>query len=363
VERAGRRLARERCTQPSELREEPGYPPEGPDLRGLKGNHVDLLLLAGDLPRGITYAEVAASYLGCPSCVTIGNHEGYQGDLLSLVPALRDAAAGTRGRVRFLEKERGDFTIQGRRLAVLGAALWTDYRVNGDEQAAMIAAGQALTDHRLIRYGSHRFTPVQARAIHHDTRAWLRREVERARQEADVVVVVTHHDRFRMPTRHSTGAASSRPLSCRTRDRKSSNGSRAFGFGGTRTTRCGTGSATELVSAQRGYIGSEEGADSRPKFLAMVSFQLNRLGFYLSLPTDKPSDALRTAIDKFQHSLNAEPTGILTMGQWEELGKRTSYFWPQRITLGSKYVIVLDGLVSLKGTPRMRRRLHSSEAA
>jgi hypothetical protein len=246
VERAERRLARERCTQPSELREEPGYPPEGPDLRGLKGNHVDLLLLAGDLhigTRGITDAEAAASYLGCPSCVTIGNHEGYQGDPLSLVPALRGAAAGTRGRVRFLEKERGDFTIQGRRLAVLGAALWTDYRVNGDEQAAMIAAGQALTDHRLIRYGSHRFTPVQARAIHHDTRAWLRREVERARQEADVVVVVTHHGPI--PDANPPQYRGGELVPAFVSDLRSEilEWQPDLWFGGTRTTRCGTGSA------------------------------------------------------------------------------------------------------------------------
>ena len=278
IERSARRgdssMAAEALRRRAELREEPGHPTEGPDLRDLKANRVNLLLLAGDIDigtRGVTYAEVAASYVGCPSCVTIGNHEGYQGDPLSLIPALRDAAARTSGRVSFLEKERADFTIQGRRLAVLGAALWTDYRVNGDEQAAMIAAGQALTDHHLIHHGIHRFTPAQARAIHHEARDWLSREAMRARDEADVVVIMTHHAPIpdANPLQYRGGELAPAFVSD-LREEILEWQPDVWVWGHTHFSMRDRIGRTELVSAQRGYVGIEAGADSFAPELVLV---------------------------------------------------------------------------------------------
>ena len=40
-----------------------------------------------------------------------------------------------------------------RRVAILGATLWTDYRVNGSEVLSMEIARRLLNDHRLIGYG------------------------------------------------------------------------------------------------------------------------------------------------------------------------------------------------------------------
>jgi hypothetical protein len=81
IERSARRgdssVAAEALRLRAELRQEPGHPAEGPDLRGVKAIGVDLLLLAGDIHVGvhaIAYAEAAASYHNCPSCVTVGNH-------------------------------------------------------------------------------------------------------------------------------------------------------------------------------------------------------------------------------------------------------------------------------------------------
>jgi hypothetical protein len=53
----------------AQMRAEPGHPDQGPDLRGLKAEHVDLLLLPGDIHVGtaaIAYADAAARYLECP---------------------------------------------------------------------------------------------------------------------------------------------------------------------------------------------------------------------------------------------------------------------------------------------------------
>jgi hypothetical protein len=181
---------------------------------------------------------------------------------LKLIRDLRDAVERTSCRVRFLENERADFVVQGRRLAVLGAALWTDYRVNGDEQAAMIAAGQALTDHRLIRYGKRRFAPVHARAIHHETREWLGREARRARDEADTVVIMTHHAPIpdANPPQYRGGKLAPAFVSDLRQEILDWQPD-VWVWGHTHYSMRGKLGRTELVSAQRGYIGTEEGAE------------------------------------------------------------------------------------------------------
>ena len=98
-----------------ELASEPGHP-DGPDFREIKALGVDLLLLPGDVHvglGGVTYADAAARYLGCPCCYLVGNHDSYHGDLLDLIPAAREASARTGGRVTFLEMDRADFDLHG----------------------------------------------------------------------------------------------------------------------------------------------------------------------------------------------------------------------------------------------------------
>lgn len=155
-----------------------------------------MLLLPGDIHvgwKGIVYANAAARYVGCPVYVCCGNHEAYHSDLSRLIPALRSEATNTGGLVTFLEQDRADIELHGRRLVLLGATLWTDYEVNGDAAFAMVAARQAMSDHRLISHGGAAFTPEVARQIHLNTRAWLAREAARTRDEGDLLVVMTHH--------------------------------------------------------------------------------------------------------------------------------------------------------------------------
>lgn len=253
----------------TELRETPGHPEQGPDLRNLKG--VDLLLLAGDIrlgTAGIAYADAAARYLGCPVYACCGNHEPYGFDLLQLIPALRQAAKLTDGRVTFLEKERVNVEVGWRRVAILGALLWTDYRVNGDERMGMLHAGRALNDHCLISYGRHRFTPAQARSIHFDTRAWLGDEIPRARDQVDVVIVVTHHAPIpdANPPQYRGGELSPAFVS----DMRSEIlqwQPDLWVWGHTHYSMRDRIGQTECASAQRGYLGIDEGAD---RFVPMV---------------------------------------------------------------------------------------------
>lgn len=245
----------------AELWAEPGHPRQGPDLRSLKTQQVDLLLLPGDIRIGseaIVYADAAARYLGCPAYVCCGNHEAYRSDLLRLMPALRSAAANSGGRVTFLERDRTDIEFHGRRVAILGATLWTDYEVNGDAAFAMMAAEQALNDHRLIMYGGSVFTPELARQIHLETRAWLAREATRARDEGNFVIIMTHHAPIpdANPPRYEGGElapAFVSDLRSEILDWKPD----LWVWGHTHFSMEDQLGGTKLSSAQRGYIGIE----------------------------------------------------------------------------------------------------------
>jgi predicted phosphodiesterase len=168
----------------------------GPRFDALVGL-ADLVVLAGDIDnklRGISYAQLVASYVGVPVVYVAGNHEFYGTDL-GLVSHLRDTAELAEG-VRFLDNERADFEVRGRRVAVFGTTLWTDFRVLGHERTAeaIAEARTRMSDYELIRSAvpGWRLDPVDTIAEHHLSRAWLDQEL--ASVEPDVTaVVVTHH--------------------------------------------------------------------------------------------------------------------------------------------------------------------------
>lgn len=270
VERAARRgdssRAADALRRRAELRNESGHPERGPDLRGLKASGVDLLLLPGDIhlgTDGIAYADAAAQYLGCRVCTSIGNHECYRHDLLRLLPKLRQTAAGTDGRVSFLERDRVDITVRDRRAVVLGATLWTDYTVNGNKPLAMLVAEEQMNDHRLIRYRGKRFSPGHAQALHAGTRDWLGREAPRARAEADVVVIMTHHaPLLEANPPHYRGGALAPAFVSDLRQEILEWQPDVWVWGHTHFSLQTQVGRTKCVSAQRGYIGDEDGADT-----------------------------------------------------------------------------------------------------
>lgn len=246
------------------LHAEPGHPQLGPDLRALKAERPDLLMLPGDIDigmRGIDYADAVARYLEAPVIYVCGNHEAYRHDLAQLVPALRRRAAETDGRVIFLEQERADFQIRGCRLAVLGATLWTDYRLIGDQVAAMGRAARALNDHNLIAYDGRRCMPQDELALHEATRTWLAEAIPAARRDSDRVVVATHHgplpdanaEEYRGDPLSPAFTSDLRPEI----DRWAPD---LWVWGHTHFSTETTLGRTRLVSAQRGYLGSEPGA-------------------------------------------------------------------------------------------------------
>ncbi len=153
----------------------------------------DLVVLAGDIGWGPEGVRWIADHLGGrPAVYVAGNREHWRHcPGCDPVEALR-AAAATVPSLRFLQDERAEFTIGGRALRVLGATLWTDYRLEGDPAAAMAAAEAAMPDYRNGRGSDgHRLTAAQVAAWNAASVAFLSREL--ACPYAGTTVVATHH--------------------------------------------------------------------------------------------------------------------------------------------------------------------------
>jgi len=250
-----------------------GHPDVGPMLGHLRGEGVDLVVLAGDIDledHGIAYADRVASFLGVPVVYVMGNHEAYGADLDILVPNLRMAAQATGGRVVFLENDSTVFEIRGRRIHLLGCCLFTDYRLNGNGEAdvalAMHDAGSGLNDHFHIRMRGSLFSPAMAREIHGGSRAWLARETARIRSEEGKeaeIVVVTHH--APIPEANAPNYRGNRLAPAFASDLRAEIADwrpTAWIWGHTHWTMEATIGPTKLYSSQRGYVCVEPGAES-----------------------------------------------------------------------------------------------------
>lgn len=133
----------------------------------------DLLILAGDISVGqgaLYYRDRCADKLGIPVVFVPGNHEYYGSDFDEMRAKLLKGGA----------LDRGTTEVNGKRIAA--CTLWTDYKISGDQAAAMFACENALNDHRLIQG----LTPERALEEHKESRAFL------AANPADIIV--THHN-------------------------------------------------------------------------------------------------------------------------------------------------------------------------
>lgn len=99
----------------------------------------DVVVLAGDIGTGVRGIEWAVhAFRGRPVVYVLGNHEFYRAGWDSLIVQARTAAAGTH--VHVLEDDAVD--IGGVRF--LGATLWTDFEIFGQERRiASMTSGQA----------------------------------------------------------------------------------------------------------------------------------------------------------------------------------------------------------------------------
>lgn len=161
----------------------------------------DVIILAGDIGtfrRGhvgnaIEYANDLAVD-GRHVVLVPGNHEYY----LTTFRETRARAISDEddGGPAITVMDRGDLQLRTQKgnLRILGATLWTDYMVSGDQTAAMMAAYDCIADHRLIQKTEkhpYRFVPQDALDEHNLSRQWLKDKL--AEPFDGQTIIVTHH--------------------------------------------------------------------------------------------------------------------------------------------------------------------------
>ncbi|MFH6784876.1 MULTISPECIES: metallophosphoesterase family protein [Methylobacterium] len=159
----------------------------------------DLAVCAGDVADGLTRRSIPwlREYVVPRARATVyvpGNHDFWRTRLPDEIAAARDDAIAAC--IRMLDCGQC-FIFEG--IQIIGATLWTDYRITGNRSMALSIAGDrqgGMRDHRLIQMRDSRgtpapFRPLAAEALHREHRA----RIERALAEpwSGTRIVVTHH--------------------------------------------------------------------------------------------------------------------------------------------------------------------------
>ena len=154
----------------------------------------DAVILAGDIDTGSrAVAWAATAFAGLPVLYVHGNHEGYGHHLDKVRQELRAACAATPN-VHFLDADTHVITDPaGNAVRFLGATLWTDFRLLGDDtrQAAMRDAEAVMNDYKRIRLANMGFRKLRAAdtaMFHAQQKAWLARELAQPFEGRTVVI-------------------------------------------------------------------------------------------------------------------------------------------------------------------------------
>jgi predicted phosphohydrolase len=153
-------------------------------------DETDLIIVAGDTMEGVDGIDWVDKF-GKPAVYVAGNHEYYRRNIEETELALRRHAKESQ-HVTFLNNDRYDY----KNIRILGTTLWTDYRLEHNEQQAISDANGLLMDHRVITTiagGPRRrlFMAEDAQKVHYRSREWLERELSKPHDGP--TIVVTHH--------------------------------------------------------------------------------------------------------------------------------------------------------------------------
>jgi Calcineurin-like phosphoesterase len=158
--------------------------------------NADLLIVAGDVHTGALGIDWVLRHFSMPAIVIGGNHEPFGHELFRIIQVNREKASTTNGRVTFLE--RGTWETgrpAGKKVRVIGATLWTDFRLYGTPSLSMQLAQDQLDDFKLIKiergYKLRPLQPADTARLHAASLAFLRKEL--SRQFDGKTIVVTHH--------------------------------------------------------------------------------------------------------------------------------------------------------------------------
>jgi Icc-related predicted phosphoesterase len=142
---------------------------------------VDVAVVAGDTCEGVLHAfehlrRIVPIHI--PIVMTMGNHEFYRRFVPDELALAR--SHGPTFNIHVLENDT--VTLSSVRVSdsvrLVGASLWTDYRIFGEanQAAVMNACASGMNDHRLIGWQKQpwlRFRPQEAALLHHRSRTYL----------------------------------------------------------------------------------------------------------------------------------------------------------------------------------------------
>lgn len=151
----------------------------------------DIVVLAGDINTGDNAVGCASTnFSGLPVLYVQGNHEAYGRNLEDTQSKIRKACAATKN-VHLLDCDQYIFGD----VRFLGATLWTDFRLFGDDAraASMREAEAVMTDYKRIRVaqkGYRKLRSSDTASIHSLHRSWLTKRLDEP--FAGTTVVITH---------------------------------------------------------------------------------------------------------------------------------------------------------------------------
>lgn len=156
---------------------------------------IDLLVLAGDYAPVQAYGmrELRRAWASVPEIVYVpGNHEFYGHEMGEARAELARQCADAG--IRLLDP--GVLDVDAFR--VIGATLWTDFRLGGQYPWSAAFAGRAMNDYRVIsddRSGrpDGLLTPGIIEGEHGRQRAWIQGALGEAAAAGREAIVVTHH--------------------------------------------------------------------------------------------------------------------------------------------------------------------------
>jgi Icc-related predicted phosphoesterase len=160
------------------------------------GEEVDAVLVAGDTCQGARHAFTSLRRLvseRVPIIMIAGNHEYYRRCIETEIAEAK-AIAGDYN-ILFVND---DVALLGGTTRIIGATLWTNYRVFGDANAAaaMATARRNLNDHRVISWTKNpwkRFRPEEALLLHERSKAFIVNALTNTPPSVTSTVILTHH--------------------------------------------------------------------------------------------------------------------------------------------------------------------------
>lgn len=155
---------------------------------------VDVLVLAGDIGKGVQAIEYAKKFLEHAHDVVIifGNHEFWRGSSYQKTLASAREYAANVDRIHFLESD----SVQLHGYTFIGATAWTDYSVgNFNQFTNMFDAERYMNDFRLIKWQDGPvYRKVRANdflKINQMTRHYIFNTLRNS--DPEKCIVVTHH--------------------------------------------------------------------------------------------------------------------------------------------------------------------------